>query len=233
MPFNLWLPDIYEGSLTSTTSVFAIIPKLSIFVLLIRLFHYNLIDCLGSFQFLFLILGIVSVTYGSLIAIEERKLKSLIAFSAVSNAGFSVFTTFVHVLILCYLLIYMLANMLVWFVLLTFMEYKKLMVYQKFNKELSSFSNFYRSNKVMSFLFSFTLFSIAGIPPFIGFIAKFGVFFATLETYLFSIAVFCILCSILSIFYYLRIIKLIFFENSDDNLVLLTSKNSFFHFFFS
>lgn len=237
VPFHLWLPDVYEGSLTSTTSFFAIIPKLSIFVLLIRFLHFNLIDCSSSFQFLFLLLGVISVAYGAFIAIEERKLKSLIAFSAISNVGFifvgfSAFTGFAQVFILCYLVIYMLANMLVWFVVLMYTEHKKTIDYRKFNKELSSFSNFYRSNKVMSFLFSFTLFSIAGIPPFIGFIAKFGVFFVTLETSLFSIAVFCILCSILSIFYYLRIIKLIFFENNDDNLVLFKSRSSFFNFFF-
>ena len=237
IPFNFWLPDVYEGSLSSTTAFFAIIPKLSIFVFLFRLMNFEILVDTDTFSYNFLICGMASIFYGSVIAIEERKLKSLIAFSAISNVGFlfitfSVFSIYANALVFCYLLIYMLGNLIIWLFLLMFNIHSNSTDYKKFNKELSNFSNFYRSNKVMASFFSFALFSIAGIPPFIGFIAKFGVFVTVIESYLFLAAVFSILCSILSVFYYLRIIKLIFFEKSDELINLYEFQSSFFYFIF-
>jgi NADH:ubiquinone oxidoreductase subunit 2 (subunit N) len=234
VPFNLWLPDIYEGSLSSTTAFFAIIPKLSIFIFFMRLLDYGLFDNTLTFQYYVLISGVLSILYGSFVAIEERKLKSLIAFSAISNMGFTLLalsslTLASNAMVWCYFVIYMLSNLLIWVVLLS---YNVKNVSTKFSKELSSFSNFYTSNKTMSFLFSFALFSIAGIPPFIGFLAKFGIFLITLEASNYAMSVVSILGSVIAIFYYLRIIKLIFFENNENNLSLYLTINSFFYFFF-
>jgi len=236
VPFNLWLPDVYEGSLSSTTAFFAIIPKLSIFIFLFRLLDYGILDDTLTFQYYLLLSGVVSILYGSIIAIEERKLKSLMAFSAISNIGFiliafSSFTMSSNAMVFCYFVIYMLATLLIWFVILTYNS-RKSIEYKKFNKELSSFSNFYKSNKVMAFLFSMALFSIAGIPPFIGFIAKFGVFLTAIEASNYITSVVSILGSVIAIFYYLRIIKIIFFEDNDNNISLYSSINSFFFFIF-
>jgi len=233
VPFNLWLPDVYEGSMSSTTAFFSLIPKLSIFIFFFRLLDYGLFDNSVTFQYYVLISGVFSILYGSFIAIEEKKLKSLIAFSAISNIGFaliafSTLTFMSNAMVFCYFIIYMLSNLLIWFVLLS---YNSINLSFKFNKELSSFSNFYKSNKTMSFLFSFALFSIAGIPPFIGFLAKFGVFLMTLEATNYSISVVSILGSVVAIFYYLRIIKLIFFEDNDNNISLYLPLDSFFYFF--
>ena len=125
----------------------------------------------------------------------------------------------------------MFTNLLIWFIVLTY-NYKSFVKYNKFNKELSIFSNFYKTNKIMSFLFSFSLFSIAGIPPFIGFLAKFGIFLTTIEALNFSVSVISILGSIVAIFYYLRIVKIIFFEKCDNRLVLHMPINSKIFFLF-
>nr|QYC61848.1 NADH dehydrogenase subunit 2 [Actinocyclus sp. mgcode 4] len=230
VPFNLWLPDIYEGSVSSTTAFFAIIPKLSIFIFFFRLLDYGLFNNTTTFQYYVLISGVCSILYGSFIAIEERKLKSLIAFSAISNIGFSLLafsslTFHSNAMVFCYFVIYMLANMLIWFVLLSYNVVKSSP--NKFNKELSSFSNFYKSNKTMSFFFSFALFSIAGIPPFIGFLAKFGIFLIVLDSANYAVSIVSILGSVVAIFYYLRIIKLVFFENDDNTIKLVVPQNSF------
>ena len=237
IPFNFWLPDIYEGSLSSTSAFFAIIPKLSIFIFLFRLMHFGILDDTDTFSYCFLVIGMTSIFYGSVIAIEERKLKSLIAFSAISNIGFllisfSVFSIFANALIFCYLFIYMLGNLIIWLFLLLYNVHPNSINYKKFNKELSNFSNFYRSNRVMAFFLAFALFSIAGIPPFIGFIAKLGVFVTVMESYLFSAGIFSILCSIISVFFYLRIIKLIFFEKSDETINLYRFQPSFSYYTF-
>lgn len=236
IPFNLWLPDIYENSISSTTAFFTIIPKLSIFIFFFRLLDYGILNNSVTFQYYFIFSGIFSILYGSFIAIEERKLKSLIAFSAISNMGFmlialSSFTLFSNAIVFCYFVIYMFTNLLIWFIVLTYNS-KTFVKYNKFNKELSIFSNFYKTNKIMSFLFSFSLFSIAGIPPFIGFLAKFGIFLSTMEALNFSVSVISILGSMIAIFYYLRIIKIIFFEKCDNRLVLHMPINSKAFFFF-
>jgi NADH-quinone oxidoreductase subunit N len=236
VPFNLWLPDVYEGSISNTTAFFTIIPKLSIFIFIFRFLDYGVFNNSLNFQYYILISGVFSIIYGSIIAIEERKLKSLIAFSAISNIGFSLIALsslsyFSYAMVFCYFILYMLSNVVIWFILLTVIP-KKSITYKKFNKELSNFSNFYKSNKIMSFFFSFALFSIAGIPPFIGFLAKFGIFLATFEAFVYSVSIISILGSIISIFYYLRIIKIIFFENNDNNILLYLRINSFLFFFF-
>lgn len=162
VPFNLWLPDIYEGSVSSTTAFFVIIPKLSILIFFFRLLDYGFFNHFLTYQYYFLITGTLSIFYGSIIAIEERKLKSLIAFSAISNMGFilislSSFSYFSYAMVFFYFIIYMFSNLLIWFFLLTFMSTKDIK-YKKFNKELSNFSNFYTSNKLMSFFFVFIIF---------------------------------------------------------------------------
>ena len=236
IPFNLWLPDIYENSISSTTAFFTIIPKLSIFVFFFRLLDYGLLNNSLTFQYYIVISGVVSILYGSFIAIEEKKLKSLISFSAISNIGFiliafSSFNNSSNAMVFCYFIIYMFTNLLIWFIILTYNS-KIFIKSNKYNKEISNFSNFYKSNKIMSFLFSFILFSIAGIPPFLGFLAKFGIFFTIIQSFNYSISVISILGSIVAIFYYLRIIKLIFFENCDNRILLYMPINSFFVFFF-
>ena len=119
VPFNSWLPDVYEGALSSTTSFFALIPKLSIILFFFRLVFCGLFEFVLSLQYLLLFFGFLSIVFGSFSGIEERKLKSLLAFSAVSNMGFIILVLGSNTLlssqsILCYLFIYTLANFGIW-----------------------------------------------------------------------------------------------------------------------
>ena len=147
---------------------------------------------------MFIILGSFSILYGSIIALEERKLKSLIAYSAISNIGYILIASFEtsesNSTVFCYMLIYMLASVCLWsiFMLVNIQKTSKI---NKYNKELSNFSSFFTSNPIISIFFSMILFSIAGIPPFIGFLVKFGIFSVSMSASLYLISLISILSS--------------------------------------
>lgn len=235
VPFNFWLPDVYEGALSSTTSFFAIIPKLSIILFFIRLVFCGIFEFVLSLQYLVIFLGFLSIVYGSFSGIEERKLKSLLAFSAISNMGFIFLvmgsnTVLSGQIMIGYLFIYMLANLCIWVIIFIFNP-MKFVFNKKYNKELSNFSNFFKSNPIAAFLFSLLLFSLAGLPPFIGFLAKFGIFTIVIDSSLYLLAVFSILSSCIATFYYLRLIKIMFFEKTHHK-VLYKQVNSIYYIIF-
>ena len=221
-PVNFWLPDIYEKSLSSSTAFFIIVPKLSIFSFIIRLTFSGLFDGFSFvLKYFLLFLGLFSIIYGSILGLEERKLKSLLAFSAISNVGYLLMTLSTNIFsavlfIICYLIIYMLANFCIWIILLLLIPHKST---NKLNKEISHLSNFYKTNKIGAFLFLFILFSIAGIPPFIGFLVKFGLFTVTINMSIYLLSILSILGSVIATFYYIRILKIIFFEKSNISIL--------------
>jgi NADH-quinone oxidoreductase subunit N len=233
VPFNLWLPDVYEGASSPTTSFFALIPKLSVILFFIRLVFCGIFEFVLTLQYLLLFSGFLSIVFGSFSGLEERKLKSLLSFSAISNIGFiflalSSNTLLSGQIVVCYIIIYTLANLCLWMIFFIFNPVK-FIIYNKFNKELSNFSNFFNSNPIAAFLFSVLLFSLAGLPPFLGFLAKFGVFTIVIDSSLYLLAVLSILSSCVATFYYLRVVKIMFFEKKQQK-VLFKQVNST-HFF--
>lgn len=214
-PFHLWSLDVYEGSPTSSTFFFAVITKLSIFVLLVRLCYtcfYEFNDC---WQFYSLWIGVFSVFVGSFGGLKQRKLKTLLAYSSVSHMGYTLiaFSTSHYLgvqMVLFYLIIYMLSGLCIWSIFL-FLRLKTKNL-NKYNKELSDLALLKKSNNTLAFALSLTMFSIAGIPPMIGFIAKMNVFLSVIGTSLYLAALISILCSVVSTFYYIRIIKVLYFE---------------------
>merc|ERR1712228_526015 len=200
-----------------------------------RLVFCGLFEFVLSLQYLLLFFGFLSIVFGSFSGIEERKLKSLLAFSAVSNMGFIILVLGSNTLlssqsILCYLFIYTLANFGIWMILFIFNPIRFISK-NKFNKELSNFSNFFNSNPIAAFLFSILLFSLAGLPPFLGFLAKFGIFTIIIDSSFYLLAVFSILSSCIAIFYYLRLIKIMFFEKTHLK-ILYRQVHSIYYFFF-
>jgi len=215
VPFHLWLPDVYEGSPTSTSMFFAIIPKLGILVLLIRLFYYSFAYYIDHYQYYIIIIAVLSVLVGSFSGLEQRKLKSLLAYSSIGHMGYSLLAfnsgTFEGIQMLYfYMIIYMIAGICLWSMLIFFKQKTKYI--KKNSKDLSDLSLLNKSNSVAAFIFSIVLLSIAGFPPFIGFFVKMGVFLVAIESSMYLSSIIIILCSVLSTFYYIRIIKIIYFE---------------------
>jgi NADH:ubiquinone oxidoreductase subunit 2 (subunit N) len=216
-PFHLWSLDVYEGSPTSTTIFFAVITKLSIFVLLVRLCYNAFFSIKDCWQYYSLWVGVFSIFIGSFGGLKQRKLKTLMAYSSTSHMGYALLamssaTYFGIQMVLFYMVIYMISGLCIWSIFL-FLRLKRKNSVVKYNKELGDFALLRKSNMPISFALALTMFSLAGIPPLAGFFAKASVFFQLINTSSYLVALITILCSVVSTFYYIRIIKIIFFEN--------------------
>ena len=214
-PFHLWSPDVYEGSLSSSTFFFVVVPKIGIFIFLIRLCYYCFYGFLDNWRYYLVSISIVSIVIGSFAGLEQRKLKSLLAYSSISHMGYSMVAfscgTFEGLqMLLSYLIIYICSGLCIWS--LFFVTRIKTVYLKKQNKDLTDFVLLKRSNKILSILFSIVLLSIAGFPPMVGFLVKVGVFLAALESSMYFVGLISILMSVIATFYYIRIIKIIFFE---------------------
>lgn len=216
-PFHVWSLDVYEGSPTISTFFFAVITKLSFFVFLVRISFMAAFKFYESWQFYGIVVALLSVFVGSFGGLRQRKLKTLLAYSSVSHMGyallaFSAGSRFGIEMLLFYLVIYMLSGLGVWFVILVTKVNRKRYT-DKFSKELGDFALLRKSNPALSLSLTVTMFSIAGIPPLVGFFAKIGVFLSLLHAKYYFVALLAILCSVISTFYYIRIIKILYFEN--------------------
>ena len=216
-PFHIWSPDIYESSLTSSTVFFTVLPKLSLFVLLIRIFYMAYPCVLETFKNFIIIVGLISVATGSFVGLEIRKIKSLLAYSSIGHMGFillalSTFTMEGVNTAISYLMVYVITSICIWSIFLL-LKIKKLNL-KKTNKDLSDFSGLNISNPILSSIFAVILLSLSGFPPLLGFYVKLKVFFSLIQQTEYIVSIIIIFCSVLSTFYYIRLLKIIFFEKS-------------------
>jgi len=165
---------VYEGAPTNSTFFFAVITKLSIFVLLIRLFYISFFSFKNCWQFYSLWIGIISIFVGSFGGLKQRRLKTLLAYSSTSHMGyiliaFSTSTVLSIQMLLFYMFIYMISGFCFWYIILL-LRLKKKNIKSKYNKELSDLVLLKKSNKALAISLSLTMFSIAGIPPMVGFL---------------------------------------------------------------
>jgi proton-translocating NADH-quinone oxidoreductase chain N len=218
-PFHFWSLDVYEGSPNSTTFFFAVVPKMALFVLLMRLCYVSFYQIfIENFQMYFFLLAVLSVFVGSLGGLEQRKLKTLLAYSSISHTGFLLLSFSTGNLegmqmMFYYLVIYMVSGLAFWAVYL-FLRQKRSFYFNKSNKELGDLVLLNESNPMLALILAITLFSIAGIPPIVGFLAKIGVFLVVVKSSAYLVALLSILFSVISTFYYLRLIKILYFENT-------------------
>jgi NADH:ubiquinone oxidoreductase subunit 5 (subunit L)/multisubunit Na+/H+ antiporter MnhA subunit len=218
-PFHFWSLDVYEGSPNATTFFFSVVPKIGLFVLLMRLCYISFYQIfIDSYQIYFFLFAVLSVFVGSFGGLEQRKLKTLLAYSSISHTGYLLlsFSTGnvegVHMMFY-YLIIYMISTLCFWAVYL-FLRQKKNSYFNKSNKELGDLVLLKESNPMLALILALTLFSIAGIPPIVGFLAKIGVFLVVVKSSAYLIALLSILFSVVSTFYYIRLVKILYFENT-------------------
>ena len=216
-PFHLWSLDVYEGSPTSSTIFFAVITKLSIFVILIRLCYTSFFSIKDCWKFYSLWIGVLSIFVGAFGGLKQRKLKTLLAYSSTSHMGYLLIAistgTYMGIqMLLFYMVIYMISGLCIWSIFL-FLRLKHKNPTLKYNKELGDFALLRKSNLSLAFAFSLAMFSIAGIPPTAGFLAKVNVFLPLIRCSSYFVALASILFSVVSTFYYIRIVKILFFEN--------------------
>ena len=216
-PFHIWAPDVYEGSPSSSTFFFSVVPKLAIFVLLLRIFYNSFYGFVDSWRYFIVLIIISSIVVGSFGGLEQRKLKSLLVYSTISHMGYSLIAfsagTFESLqMLISYLVVYSFSGLCVWSIFLV-MRLKN-NYYQKQNKDLTDLVLLSKSNPMVAVFFTTVLFSLAGFPPMIGFLVKLGVFTTAIESSMYFVALISILCSVVGTFYYIRLIKILYFEKS-------------------
>ena len=214
-PFHIWAPDVYEGSPSSSTFFFSVVPKLAIFVLLVRIFYYSFYGFVENWRHFIVLIVIFSILIGSFGGLEQRKLKTLLVYSTVSHMGYSLIAfsagTFESLqMLLSYLIVYSFSGLCIWSI---FMLTKIKTIYtQKQNKDLTDLVLLSKSNYILAIFFTTVLFSVAGFPPMIGFLVKMGIFLTAVEVSMYFVALISILCSVVGTFYYIRLIKILYFE---------------------
>ena len=216
VPFHMWAPDVYQGSPTSVTIFFAILPKIAALTVFIRFLYVPFVNMIDQWQIIIIFLSIASMIFGSVAAIGQKNLKRLMAYSSISHMGFalaglSVGTNQGIQSSVAYISIYLLMNLS--FFSCMFMMRKENLYYEK----LEDLSGLSKNHPILSLSLLIVLFSLAGIPPLAGFFAKFYIFLAVIENEMYFLAIIGLLSTVVAAFYYLRIIKIIYFEESKNN----------------
>ena len=215
VPFHMWAPDVYQGSPTSVTLFFAILPKIAALTVFIRFLYTPFVNLIDQWQSIIIFLSIASMLFGAVAAIGQKNLKRLIAYSSISHMGYALagLTTGTNEGIqssISYISIYLVMNLA--FFSCIFMLKRD----DKYYENLEDLSGLSKNHPLLSFSLLIVLFSLAGIPPLAGFFAKFYVFMAVIEQSMFFLAIIGLLATVVAAFYYLRIIKIIYFDNEID-----------------
>jgi NADH-quinone oxidoreductase subunit N len=211
VPFHMWTPDVYEGAPTPVTAFFAAAPKLAAMALTVRVLISAFPAVTIEWQQIVVFLAIASMALGSFAAIGQTNIKRLMAYSSIGHTGYALVGVAAHSVegiagVIIYLAIY-LAMTLGTFACILAMRRGGRMV-----EDIDALSGLSRTNPMMAFLLAMLLFSLAGIPPLAGFFAKFYVFLAAIHAGLYALAVIGVLLSVVGAYYYLRIVKLMYFD---------------------
>jgi len=215
VPFHMWAPDVYEGSPTTITLFFSVVPKIAALTVFIRFLYVPFIDLFDQWQSIIVFISIASMLLGSFAAIGQTNIKRLIAYSSIGHigyalAGLAVGTNLGIQSSIVYITIYLIMNLGFFSCLLML---KRNDVYYESINDLSGLS---KNHPIISLCFLIQLFSLAGIPPLAGFFAKFYIFIAVIEQSMYFLAIVGLLATVVSAFYYLRIIKVIYFDKPND-----------------
>jgi proton-translocating NADH-quinone oxidoreductase chain N len=222
-PFHFWSPDVYEGAPLSSTVIFSILPKLVIFNFFIKCIS-AFSQIFYEFQGLFLVTGLLSIFVGTFFALSQKRLKRLVIYSSIAQVGFLVSALATNtvdgfVSIYFFLFIYIITSVLIWGYITEFYSSQQ-EVNLFYNKAfspifLSSLSNYLKVNKIGAFSLMIVFFSVAGIPPLSGFLSKIFIIFGLVDSNFWLTSVVIVLISSISVFYYIRVVKVLFFESKD------------------
>jgi NADH-quinone oxidoreductase subunit N len=211
VPFHMWTPDVYEGAPTPVTAFFAAAPKIAAMAVLIRVVVDAFEPVTRDWQQIIAFLAIASMALGSFAAIGQRNIKRLMAYSSIGHVGFALVGLAAGTEagvqgVLIYLVTY-LAMTVGAFACILAMRREDGMV-----EDIYELAGLSRTNLPMAFMLGMIMFSLAGIPPFAGFFAKYFVFVAAVQAELYWLAVVGVVLSVVGAYYYLRIVKVMFFD---------------------
>lgn len=211
VPFHMWTPDVYEGAPTPVTAFFAGAPKIAAMALFVRVLYGAFPAIADQWQQVIVFVSIASMVLGAFAAIGQRNIKRLMAYSSIGHMGFALVGLSAGSVegvrgVIVYLMIY-LAMTIGTFACILAMRRRDGMV-----ENIDDLAGLGRTKPLMAFLLAMLMFSLAGVPPLAGFFAKFYVFLAAIKAGLYPLAVIGVLASVVGAFYYIRVVKIMYFD---------------------
>ena len=225
VPFHMWTPDVYEGAPTPVTAFFAIVPKIAAMTVMIRFTFFAFDGSISSWQQVIVILSLLSMILGSFAAIMQTNLKRLMAYSSIAHMGYALVGIASGILegisgLLIYMLIYIVMNIGSFIIILSMRRDNQSV------EDIYDLKGISKTHPFIAFSFVILMFSMAGIPPLAGFFGKWVVFYSAVNSGLLFLAVIGVLTSVVGAFYYLRIIKIMYFEENEVKLDIIDNKSS-------
>lgn len=223
VPFHMWVPDVYQGAPTAVTLVIATAPKLAAFAMAIRLLVWGLFDLAAQWQTMLMLIAVASIVLGNLAAIAQQNIKRMLAYSGISHMGFVVLGLLAgvvdgdrHFALNAYssAMFYAVA-----YVIMSLASFGMVILLSRAGFEAENIDDFKGLNKRspwFALMMMFVMFSMAGIPFFIGFFAKLSVLQAVVAAGYFWLAVAAVIMSVIGAFYYLRVVKVMYFDAPED-----------------
>ena len=216
VPFHMWTPDVYQGAPTSITNFFAVVPKAVGLAVIIRFMDLPFKNILQEWQIIIVFISIASMILGSVAAIGQKNIKRLLAYSSISHMGYALAgvatgTGYGYTSTIIYITIYVIMN------IGTFACLYLMKVDGKYTEKIDDLSGLSKQKPLLAFSFLILFFSLAGIPPLGGFFAKFFVFMSVIKSELYALAIIGLLTTVISAFYYLKVIKVIYFDETKVN----------------
>ena len=215
VPFHMWAPDVYEGSPTSVTLFFTMVPKIAALTVFIRFLYIPFLNLIDQWQMIIIFLSIASMLFGAIAAIGQTNIKRLVAYSSIGHIGYTLagLATGSNEGIqssIIYMSIYVVMNLALFSCLLMLKRG------EKYYEDIGDLAGLSKNHPLLSLSLLVILFSLAGIPPLAGFFAKFYIFTAVLEQSMYFLAIVGLLSTVVAAFYYLRIIKIMYFDKEKE-----------------
>ena len=219
VPFHMWTPDVYEGAPTPVTAFFAGAPKVAAMALILNILFGAFPSMMAEWQQIIVFIAIASMVLGAFAAIGQTNIKRLMAYSSISHMGFALVGLAAGSPegvrgVLIYLVIYVIMNAGVFCCILAMRRD------EGYVETIGDLAGLSRNQPMVAFLLAMLMFSLAGIPPLAGFFGKFYVFMAAVQSGLYALAVIGVLSSVVGAYYYLRIVKIMYFDEPAEAFVL-------------
>ena len=213
VPFHMWTPDVYEGSPTPVTAFFGSAPKVAAMAMTVRVFIGAFPDVTAVWQQIIVFISIASMALGSFAAIGQRNIKRLMAYSSIGNVGYALIGLAAGSEegirgVVIYMIVYLAMTLGAFAVLLSLRRKDRMF------ETIDDLSGLSRTHPWLAFSLAAMMFSLAGIPPLAGFFAKFYVFAAAIKAGLVTLAVVGVVTSVVGAFYYLRLVKVMYFDEA-------------------
>ncbi len=217
VPFHMWTPDVYEGAPTPVTAFFSVAPKIAALALFIRIMVGPFGDLAAQWQQIIVFVSVASMVLGAFAAINQRNIKRLMAYSSIGHVGYALIGLAVGNEagvrgILIYLAIYLVMNVGTFACILAMRKGDRMV------EDIDDLAGLGKTHPMLAAAMTLFMFSMAGIPPLAGFFGKLYVFLAAIEAELYGLAVIGVITSVVGAFYYLRIIRIMCFDDVDEPL---------------